>query len=193
MLALLVWREDHFREWRKIIKTLGQEVTAHLRNRKGESKDLGVCEKVKIPKRRSATEPAATTGAWNLTLQGNYGKGRKHMSQNFPTWEPRKIRYLCNKSQCHRLRVSPGRLQMEMLISQNVSNIVSWQRFSIFLLVQTFTLFCFHWLSSGHRVPQPSHWTHASLLTFIPTAGLSGSGLSLALVFLKMQFTRIVF
>lgn len=109
----------------KIIKTLGQEVTAHLRNRKGESKDLGVCEKIKIPKRRSATEPAATTGAWNLTLQGNYGKGRKHMSQNFPTREPRKIRYLRNKSQCHRLRVSPGRLKMEMLISQNVSNIVS--------------------------------------------------------------------
>lgn len=151
MLALLVWREDHFKAVKKTIKTLGQEVTAHLRNRKGASKDLGVCEKVRIPKGRSATEPAATTGAWNLTLQGNYGKGRKHMSQNFPTRESRKIRYLCNKSQCHWLRISPGRLKMEILISQNASNIVSWQRFSVFLSVQTFTLFYFHWLSSGHR------------------------------------------
>lgn len=52
-----------FQAVNKIIKTLGQEVTTHLRNRKEESKDLEVCGKVKIANRKSVTEPAATTGA----------------------------------------------------------------------------------------------------------------------------------
>lgn len=98
----------------KIIKTLRQEVMTHLRNRKDKSEDLGVYGRGVL----QSQLPQQVTGT--KLCREIMGKVKKKQApQNCPTQEPRNIRYLCNRSQCHWLRIAPGRQKMDILISQN--------------------------------------------------------------------------